>query len=779
MKSLCITGLIQDDLDFMVQVLRQAGMQADKPSKRDINVSMKYWHDQVLKLPIVCYTADDDESAKTPDYYDLGSLWEQLASDIFINNLDSDVWGWADTRSAEVLPFWKKYDPQIRFILITVKPDRYIANYIDNTDDRLNHQALLTRWSAFHQALLRFHRDNPTISVLVDFEDCAAQLGGLIRTCNNQFKLGLTPVHFPNVTHQEISAIARFLAVDICASYPSHQNFALDLLASLTSITYHHGGDRIVRATELIADYRALKNLVQSQAESIAKHDDAQLSKVPKAELESLKSQYQQLIGQEKDTQKNNHLLLVQLQQAHKESENYFLKLKEANEQLEGVKKLQQELEVGRKQTTALQQELEEVKKQKNMLQKGLESLKSEYQQLISRGKDTQEESDLLLAQLHQVQEELENYFLKYKNTDEKLQSLESRWNRMSARHPDNVLADTIEVITVQSSGVTQWRINGLDLGAKRYDDLQFSSFIEGGIACLVFTKNESHASVLMPWPGIETDSTVVFTTVGNEFTGPQRAKAMQTLSATDWQLVRTIVGLLSRELALPKCFKPPEGFDNKVQAIAFEKLMQELDAMPPLLHFDGLRLGICQEELEYECLTFAFEKCWVGHKFLPEFKFKFASVNIPAGQFASHPRLEFHECHSKLAFDNWFEESKDEFGPKLELRFAQPAAMDLDVWQKMSEKDRGLIAALIVQLPYFIKYLEKDNSAIQRPWADWIKMSDEIHSSLLICTASLKPKPSAFESNQTLVADNMVVNSKTGAPKKVVKQTARVKRAA
>ena len=885
MKSLCITGLIQKDIDLIEKVLEQSGMSLAKPATRDNHVSIAYWHDQVLKLPIVHYTemshVDDDQSfAKlntgsaqlSSNPWSIGRLWEQLASDIFISNLESEVWGWADTRSAAVLPFWKHFDPQTRFILVATRPERFIAHLIESSNEHLDHQAELARWEQFHRSLLRFHQENPNTSVLVDFEDCVSQSAALTKTCKTKFDLGLTPKHFSNVVNHEISDIARFLAFEVCSSHPGHQSFALDLQASVTPIGFLRESFRVPSPTELITRYRSLKAQVESLTDTSINQSQNQSAEISKlqgqletiisqhneliaqqteehqqfltlnSQHQQLTSQHQQLTEKDKSTQEENDLLLAQLHQVQEELESYFVKHKEISEQFEqlkkqpkpletkpehekqiaaqteSIKKLQLELDHAKKDVVAIKKEQEQAlakhKESTDVINKELLAFKSQHQQLTSQNqqltekeKDTQEENDLLLAQLHQVQEELENYFLKYQDADAKLQSLETRLIKLSARHADDTFVDKIEILSIDDvllaekypneNSIVEWKITGLELGLKRYDEIRFGSFIEAGVACLTFSRDSGRTALntevsngaLSRWPGAEDEDMVVISTVGDETTGPQRAQALKSLSATDWQLVKTLVALLAKELLKPEVLHilealkaPPNTrskqggkqhvLNVKAQAEAFAALQKEFKQLPLLLHFDGLRLGLSQEESEYEYLTFVFDKCYVGDKLVPEFEFRFASVNLPVGSFGSNPRLQFHETRSKAVFDNWFEESKDDFGPKLELRFAQPNAMDLNVWQRMTPGDQSLVTALIMQLPVFIEHIKTDTKktdtkTIFRSWSDWLRLAEDVHNTLL-----LNLKTEVVEQKPSVAKPVVLKKSVRKAPSRVPSQT-------
>src|SRR5690606_3202512 len=76
---------------------------------------------------------------------------------------------------------------------------------------------------------------------------------------------------------------------------------------------------------------------------------------------------------------------------------------------------------------------------------------------------------------------------------------------------------------------------------------------------------------------------------------------------------------------------------------------------------------------------------------------------------------------------NSWFVESFDDFGDKLELRFALPEAMDLGVWHKLSTQDQDVVRKLIKILPDCLQRLQKDGCHISRPWQEWLGMAAEV----------------------------------------------------
>jgi hypothetical protein len=157
-------------------------------------------------------------------------------------------------------------------------------------------------------------------------------------------------------------------------------------------------------------------------------------------------------------------------------------------------------------------------------------------------------------------------------------------------------------------------------------------------------------------------------------------------------------------------------------------KLDAILESFPSTLRYD--RVGLKREQVnpDYEHLWLRFVNLSFGGKRCPEFEFRLSCAEVRPNHFGSHPKLEFPEESSQAPFEGWFIEAHDDFGAKLELRFALPEpSMDLAVWQRVSKNDRDFLAALIKHLPAILMNLKDAGVKLKRPWEDWIKMAGEM----------------------------------------------------
>jgi hypothetical protein len=148
---------------------------------------------------------------------------------------------------------------------------------------------------------------------------------------------------------------------------------------------------------------------------------------------------------------------------------------------------------------------------------------------------------------------------------------------------------------------------------------------------------------------------------------------------------------------------------------------------MPSVFRFDELTLMREQVNHDYEHLWLNFRHVAIGNKRLLDFDFRISCANLRPKVFGQFPKLEFPETSGRAAITEWFDESYDDFGPKLELRFALPESMDMQVWERLSASDREFLEALVQQMPAFLSELETSGLKLKRSWDDWQQLVREV----------------------------------------------------
>ena len=185
MNMLCITGMSELDLSQIAHFLQEAGVAMPSASKRASDISITTWHNRVFG------------KRKSGNIQDLqpviGKLWEQLASDIFVANLDAPLWGWQESRSTWLLDFWADFEPRILFVLVCTSPAYQLARAMESdTQHSINVQEVITAWQAYHQQLLRFYNRYPERCLLVDASIGLSHPQALVQKCAANWELPLT-----------------------------------------------------------------------------------------------------------------------------------------------------------------------------------------------------------------------------------------------------------------------------------------------------------------------------------------------------------------------------------------------------------------------------------------------------------------------------------------------------------------------------------------------------------------------------------------------------------
>ena len=877
MNSICITGAAPADLQSVASILQQAGMAPARAAKREQPVDMAFWHEQVLGLN----GQQPDAAQAIPT---VGKLWEQLAGDIFMANLDAPLWGWADTRSTWLLDYWLGFEPALKFILVCVSPQQMLAAAMSTQTQTVSVAELMATWQAHHQALLRFAQRQPQRCLLVDVSECAGYPQGLVERCTAKWKLPLAEPAASFDAPAEQDQLVLYLAQQLCAEHPQTATLQRELAGAITRLrttaialsvptTLSKLGARISRlgraekplpvyalpSEQIIADFQALRDRAaqlphtQEQVATLADACDHQarlaaekqaridaLSKERDSHAQQATERQKQLdaltkdkgaLEQEKTTLTQSKAALEQekttltkardeqtklaaerqakIDAITQERDSHAHQAAERQKQVESLTQakgaleqekaaltqardeqarlaaerqaridtvtqerdshahqaaerqakidaLTKQLEVPprgdkerRKDAAALAKERAAWEQEKATLTKARDEqtqLATENQSKLdalskvqTTYQEAEQESELLLLQLHKVQEELEHYFLQNQELEQQLKANSVRWQRMLGRNPDYSDYESIELVEAPTgdSQTAHWRLANIDAADRTFSTLEFKTFILSGVAGFIFTRDEHGASPLLHWPASSSAGNVYQIPLGRQATLQERIEAFFELSSADWKLMQKLPRVLTSILEQPDAVKASGDFNALPLRLGLDKLGQIIDKFPHSLRFDGVKLKSEQVNSDYEHLWFSFENLSLGDKAYAEFEFRLSCANVHTDGFGKHPKLEFPEGVGQAPLQNWFADSYDDFGAKLELRVALPQSMDMGVWQKLSTADHKFLAALVMRLPAILRLLESAGTQAKRSWDEWQAMVQELHRILLLHTAS------------------------------------------
>jgi hypothetical protein len=728
-------------------------MQPAKPAGRDNAMGIASWHDEVMAA--MAEDADGLQPIESP-----GRLWEQLASDIFLANMKSKVWGWADVRSTWLLNYWKDFEPRLKFVLVATAPETMLAHAIMVGEELADIDVIMSTWLTQQQELLRFYHRNTERCVLVDAQDCAVHPQALVQLCKKQWKLALDTGAAHAAETKATSPISQYLANKLCQGYPEVLGLQHEVAATLSHLATDAdtpvdvAGAISVQA--LVADYR---DLCHANAELLAQHEANAL-----AHAEAM-AQREALGKTQEETKQESELLLLQLHQVQEELETYFLKHQEAQGQLDAanaeVQALQNALQaqqhnaahqvvaavdVRAQETIAqLTDERNQLARERDAQTHARQEAAAGYHSALKQLEETKQESELLLLQLHQVQEELEHYFLKYQEAQRKVSDADQRWQRMLQRTPAYCDFDSIEVLSDDvpaaehgdmQAHTTAWRIKNLTAAGRSIAQLEFKTVLEGEQSHFVIPRADGAAGWLTRWPvaGAKQGDLLV---PGD----PQAAN----IATCDWQLLKLLGKLLVNTLQSAEKLPAPVHFQAEALRIGISHLGDALESAPEVLRYDTVALKREQVNPDYEHLWLSLSNLQLGERSWPAFEFRLSAASVGPKRFGTHPKLEFPEHVGQAPLSNWFDESYDDFGAKLELRFALPDAMDITIWGRLAANDQAFIQALVQSLPSMLGTLQHAGTKLKRAWTDWNHMAAEVQRVVGLRVAALKPPAAAM----------------------------------
>lgn len=320
MKVLLCTGSPHSGYEQVFELLVQAGVAKAQPVSRAA-LTPQLLQTQLLRSQEVDLTYPSQLNQVKP-----GQLWAQLAADLFLANISSAVWGWADNQSTVLMDFWQDFDPQVRLVLVYSTPQDYLAQVLDLAlPPTLQAVATaLDQWTLWNSALLRYYYRHPARCVLVNSQQAVEQPQALLDALATQWQLtGLNASaasHAPTYGHLQFHLVNELIDPQHAALGLNQELDGAALLPS--SASANRQGDATPNAAwSDWAGMRAqLAELAHSNAKLIANIADSTRAR---AELEA----------QLADREHESELLLLQLHEVQEELEHYFLLHQEQQQQ--------------------------------------------------------------------------------------------------------------------------------------------------------------------------------------------------------------------------------------------------------------------------------------------------------------------------------------------------------------------------------------------------------------------------------------------------------------
>jgi hypothetical protein len=449
--------------------------------------------------------------------------------------------------------------------------------------------------------------------------------------------------------------------------------------------------------------------------------------------------------------EKNNHKLERELQESKKRISDLELRLQDHKTELENMvskskldqvssllaqsqedreevvrdrQRLWEEYQKLAASRDALQASFNEIKEAKNEehtpderseLEQALYDERFLIHQMDHEIADHKRENALLQIQIQQSQEELITYQRKMQTMQEESSALNARWSRLERRMPNYIDFGGLEVVQVDTIGVTPqilWRVSDFFQAGLLLPQFYFRTTSHDGMAGIGLVNDLS---------SIETASVFI---PGSIASSSDQVELFRSYTTTEWHKINSALLVLeqlisNKGIGLGVAI---EGFDFSFWKQSLSSLISDIRRLPQLLRFERVKLKREIQNPDYEHLWLEFYDLEFGNYRKSKLEFRLGAAMIQPGSFSRFPKLEFPLVDGvHKPFESWFAESYDDHGGKFELRFSlDKQAFDVMNWLKLTTDDRLLLQSFILALPSSIASLVNDGVAIRRPWAQW-----------------------------------------------------------
>lgn len=377
-------------------------------------------------------------------------IWDNLAFDLIMANVEQDFWGWSDSSAISALQYWAEFDDDLVFVLTYDRPLFLLESLFANEDltsiDESKIFAALQDWQEYNQALLQFYQTHSHRCILVNGEQVIDSVDDYLQSIAQKIdSLSISVQNSNNLDFEIIKADEKFSTPKVFDFFidqilHNDQN-SLNLFATMQK-NAHVALIETKKQNNLAFTLDLLKEIVHQQSQLLDDQAKIDLLKQTVAQQEQaeeqLKNQFKNTENKLKEqiNQLNQEKQQIEQKNKSNEAENQLLidqlhKVQEKLEQYHQQNQAQKSETVN--QTHAKQKELDELKKQLNDLQKSKQALdkqlldqKNQAQNKVAqlendlkkqkavaqRNDELKQENELLIHQLHHVQEKLESYHL-------------------------------------------------------------------------------------------------------------------------------------------------------------------------------------------------------------------------------------------------------------------------------------------------------------------------------------------------------------------------------
>ncbi|CAN1527373.1 hypothetical protein MCERE10_02058 [Burkholderiaceae bacterium] len=352
-----------------------------------------------------------------------------------------------------------------------------------------------------------------------------------------------------------------------------------------------------------------------------------------------------------------------------------------------------------------------------------IDALAVEHHHWLAERKTLIEQIEFKQSALELQRETVERLVSALESLELEKLGLASRLLRLLQKYPMPVVFERLEVLEapVGDQLKAQWQLVGLDTGKRSVQSLLFATMIEGTALGFCFSRHQASANGFVRWPGIlATAAELVVSSVGDATTGPARAETWLSLATSDLETLMALSLCVEQDLNAGRIAVQFGEDISKRMSTGLEDFKRLSSETRGTFRYDRVRLKRATVNDDYEHLWFEFENVSFNDMRSNHFELRVSCSELISKRFGSFPKLEFPYLETQQPLRSWFAESRDNFGEKLELRFALPELYDVEIWRKLSREDQAFIVSVLERLPTILRDLELDLAELHRPWSQW-----------------------------------------------------------
>ena len=435
MAKVLIVGHPSSNYQTIEKLLHSYGMLPALPSKQT-NMSAS----EIDATLIKSINKEVSSYPAVPVQLTIGSIWDSLAMDLFLGNIDQTLWGWSDSKAISLLNYWRDMDEDIHFVFTYTHPSSVLLHEITVESDEKFIIQTIQEWINYNQALLDFYKDNSERCLLVHSEQAIHSTKNYLNQVSDHIEASWQLLNIENINQdQKQLGVLKNVSSELCVGEKA--NNLASFLADYLIQTFP-------QANKLYKELQSYANLPLNLGEKKATSKRVSAMNAWQSMLQQ-SYKYEQQFQEQQQTYSNKEKELVNKLNSEQEENNLLIQqlhvIQEGFEKLEIIKN--QILPLNEQQKVKLEENQREIAQQKAKLEENQREialkvenwkqeqarLQNQLQEQNQRKEESQlekqlnaykEENLLILQQLHLVQEELERSLLEKKNKVENLRPI-------------------------------------------------------------------------------------------------------------------------------------------------------------------------------------------------------------------------------------------------------------------------------------------------------------------------------------------------------------------